>query len=50
MRQQTALSAGDLYLLQTMPAPLVLFIIALSKIWMVARPEATVTTLKYLNT
>lgn len=54
MRQQTALSAGDQYLLQTMPAPLVFCTLVLtthlSKIWMVARLEASVTNLKYLST
>lgn len=54
MRQQTALSAGDQYLLQTMPAALVSCILTLmthlSKIWIMARPEASVTNLKYLNT
>lgn len=50
MRQQTALSAVVQYLLQTMPVPLVFCILTLSKIWVMARLEASVTNLKYLNT
>lgn len=47
------MSGGDQYLLQTMPAPSVCCILSLtahlSKIWMVAGPEASVTNPECLN-